>query len=258
MPRTPAFAAVVLAAGGGTRMKSTLPKPVLPLLDKPMVHHVLEAVRAAGAEPVVVVVGHQAERVRAALPSWCRCALQPEQLGTGHALQCARAALGDWAGPVLVIYADTPLIQAATISRLLDMYYHFRPAAALLTVELPDGGSYGRIVRNSHGLVEAIVEAADCSPGQLAIREINVGTYVFEAPAIFEVLCRLQGNNAKGELYLTDAVGLLREDGGEVRALLAPDPGEALGVNTLEELQAAAQVLAARPGARPGGGNGTL
>lgn len=247
MLATTPFAAVILAAGQGTRMKSPLPKPLLPVAGRPMVHHVLEVVRALGAEPVVAVVGHQAEVVRAALPAWCRSALQAEQRGTGHALQCAQEQLAGFTGPLLVLYADTPLLRPETITGLLEEFGADGTAAALLSVILPDGGSYGRVVREGD-TVAAIVEAADCTPEQRAIREVNAGMYVFQAPAIFDILGQLRGDNAKGELYLTDAVALLRRAGGTVRARLAAEPLEALGVNTPEELAAAEAVMARRGG----------
>jgi len=247
MSPQPSFAAVVLAAGQGTRMKSPLPKPLLPLLGRPMVRYVLDALRAAGADPVVVVTGHQAERVAAALPPYCRTALQSPQRGTGHALQCAEPVLADYHGRVLVCYADCPLLTSDTFTGLLAHHDATRAGATLLSMKLPDGASYGRIVRHAgDGRVQAIVEAADCTPEQRAIREVNAGVYVFPSPEVFAVLRQVQADNAKGELYLTDAVALLVAAGARVEAVVAADPGEALGVNTPQELLQAEEALRRR------------
>jgi bifunctional N-acetylglucosamine-1-phosphate-uridyltransferase/glucosamine-1-phosphate-acetyltransferase GlmU-like protein len=215
-----------------------------------MLLHVLDTVRRARAARVVAVVGHRAREVRAVLPPWCRPVLQAERLGTGHALACAAAELADFAGPVVVLYADTPLLRVETVKALLARYRQPGVGAVLLSMCLPEGGDYGRIVRDDTGGVAAIVEAVDCTPAQRAITEVNAGMYVFRAPAIFDILGSLQGDNAKGELYLTDAVALLRARGTRVEALPAHDPQEALGVNTLEELAQAEALLASREDSR--------
>jgi bifunctional UDP-N-acetylglucosamine pyrophosphorylase/glucosamine-1-phosphate N-acetyltransferase len=245
---SPTVQAVILAAGKGTRMRSARAKVLHSLLGAPLVDHVLRAVEGVGAEPTTVVVGHQAEDVRAACSRRrVDCVLQDPPLGTGHAVMAARGSFA--AHPqrtLLVVNGDLPLLRPETLRSLLEGHRAAGAVATLLSVELDDPGAYGRVVRSATGAVTAIVEARDASPQQRAIREINAGVYAFEVAPLLDVLDRLQPQNAQGEYYLTDAVALLVASGARVAAIAAAEPQEALGVNTLAELADAARRLRER------------
>jgi bifunctional UDP-N-acetylglucosamine pyrophosphorylase/glucosamine-1-phosphate N-acetyltransferase len=241
--------AVILAAGKGTRMKSGRAKVLHPVLGVPLLEHVLRAVEATGAAPITVVVGHQAEAVESAFAGRGLTFVRQEPpRGTGHAVQVARDAFV--AHPdrtLLVLNGDLPLLRPETLQRLLTTHREARPAATLLSVVLDDPGAYGRIVRDpAHGGVRAIVEAKDADEATRAIGEINAGLYAFDVPALLRVLGALQPQNAQGEYYLTDVVGLLRAAGERVAAVAAEDPAEGLGVNSLAELAEATRTLRGR------------
>jgi bifunctional UDP-N-acetylglucosamine pyrophosphorylase/glucosamine-1-phosphate N-acetyltransferase len=240
--------ALILAAGKGTRMKSAKPKVMHPVLGVPLLEHVFRAVHAAGADSITVVVGHGAEEVEAAFAGrGLQFVRQHPPLGTGHAVQAARERIAaEPEGTLLVVNGDLPLLRPETLAALLQDHRAARPAATLLTAVLEDPSAYGRVVRDAAGEVRAIVEAKDASPEERAIAEINVGIYAFDKPALLEVLGGLQPQNAQGEYYLTDVVGLLRAAGRSVRAVSAGDAREGLGVNTHAELAEAARVLRAR------------
>jgi bifunctional UDP-N-acetylglucosamine pyrophosphorylase/glucosamine-1-phosphate N-acetyltransferase len=231
--------AIVLAAGRGTRTRSAQPKALLPLLGLPLVEHALRSL--AGVEPagVVVVVGHGAEAVEQALGGRTGLSLvrQEPPLGTGDAVRTARAAHPELADRTqLVVNGDLPLLRGETLARLVAAHREKEAAATLLTAVVPDGGPYGRILRDERGDVARIVEAGDASPDERRIGEINAGAYVFDGKALGEALERLEARNAQGEYYLTDVVAHLRAAGRGVIALAAADAEEVLGVNTLEEL----------------------
>jgi bifunctional UDP-N-acetylglucosamine pyrophosphorylase / glucosamine-1-phosphate N-acetyltransferase len=239
---------VVLAAGKGTRMKSARPKVLHHVLGVPMLEHVLRTVTALGIHPVTVVVGHEAEAVESAFAGRSlRFVRQVPQLGTGHAVQTARDLVAENpTRPLLVLNGDLPLLRPETVLRLLEVHRSSGAAATLLTVVLDDPGAYGRVLRGTDGQVRAIVEARDASDQERAVREVNAGIYAYDVPDLLEVLSGLQPQNAQGEYYLTDTVGLLRSAGRSVHAVQAADPQEALGVNTMEELSQAAELLRGR------------
>jgi bifunctional UDP-N-acetylglucosamine pyrophosphorylase/glucosamine-1-phosphate N-acetyltransferase len=251
------FQALILAAGKGTRMKSSLAKVLHRANGWPLLEYVLHALTPLGADPITVVTGHQAERVEAAFENrGLNFVRQEPQLGTGHAVQTARRVIkqhGD--RQLLVLGGDTPLLQSATISRLIDAHLEACPAATLLSCRLDPPGAYGRIVRDARGNVLKIVEAKDAKSAELALCEINAGVYAFDIPRLLAVLDRLSSANAQGELYLTDVIGLLAQTGQHVQAVIATDPDEILGVNTMEELAVASKKLrSARLGALMRGG----
>jgi bifunctional UDP-N-acetylglucosamine pyrophosphorylase/glucosamine-1-phosphate N-acetyltransferase len=245
-------AAVVLAAGKSTRMKSKTPKALHPVCGKPILAHLLDALTEAGAARRVVVVGYQADAVRAALdarygPAAIEYAEQIEQKGTGHAALMTEPVLAAHTGTVLILPGDAPLLSAAALRGLIETHHARRAAATLLTAVLPyDAGSYGRVLRDASGNVAGIVEARDATPEQLAVREINTSVYAFDSPALFRCLRDLRPDNAQGELYLTDVVGLLRAAGQTVAAVVSPDPDVVLGVNTRVELAEVAAKMRAR------------
>src|SRR5688572_27526201 len=196
-------------------MKSDRVKVLHPSLGAPMLEHVVRAVTDAGASPVTVVVGHQAEAVEAAFAGrGLAFVRQDPPLGTGHAVQVARAHFA--ARPertLFVVNGDLPLLRPETLLALLEAHRHAGAGATLLTVDLDDPGAYGRVLRDAAGGVRAIVEARDANADEASVREINAGLYAFEVPALLEVLGKLQPQNAQGEYYLTDVVGLLRAAG---------------------------------------------
>jgi bifunctional UDP-N-acetylglucosamine pyrophosphorylase/glucosamine-1-phosphate N-acetyltransferase len=232
--------AVVLAAGLGTRMRSTRAKVLHELAGLPLVRYPLRALQTLGAERVVLVVGHQADEVAAAargagLPG-LRTALQAEQRGTGHAVQCAAAGLAGFDGDVLVLYGDVPLIRARTLQALVDRHRAEAGDVSLLTIRFQDPRGYGRILRGPDGRVVGIVEEKDATPDQRAITEVNPGIYCVRTSLLFPLLDRLRPDNAQGELYLTDVVALAAQDGRRVVTVPVDDPMQVAGVNTRAEL----------------------
>ncbi len=238
MSETPT-AAVVMAAGLGTRMRSAVPKHLHALLGRRMVDWVIAAATAAGADRVVVVSSPDA---RAAFQG-VEVAVQERPLGTGDAARAAGAALEGFAGDVLLLSGDVPGLTEATLRALIETHRAASAAATVLSFEPPDTRSYGRILRNGAGRLARIVEARDATADELAVGEVNSGIYVFRAEKLWPVLERLEPHNAQGELYVTDTLGLLVADGDPVAVQVAPDPFEVEGINTRVELAAVAAVL---------------
>ncbi len=225
------LAAVILAAGKGTRMKSALPKVLHPLCGQPLLQFPLQAARQAGFEQIQVVVGHQAELVRGAFAatevSWVE---QTEQLGTGHALLCAADSLIGFSGTLLLLCGDVPLLRAETLQRLLEFHRQQQSVVTVLTAEMPNPTGYGRIIRNGEQVLQ-IVEEKDATEQQQQIQEINTGTYLFDATFVFSALKDLKTDNAQGEYYLTDVVAAAVAAGQKTRAIRVSDPTEVMGIN---------------------------
>ena len=232
------FAAVVMAAGLGTRMRSATPKHLHPILGRRMVDWVLEAARPLEPAPLVVIASPESRDAFGDLP----VAVQEQPLGTGDAVRSAREAVGD-ARDVLVLSGDTPLLTTELLADLLEAHRSEGAAATVLSFVPADPRAYGRIVRGGDGTVAAIVEAGDATPEQLAIEECNSSIYVFRSELLWPALDRLEPHNAQGELYLTDAVRDLVSSGERVVAHVADDPAETEGVNTRVELATAAATL---------------
>ena len=230
--------AVVLAAGQGTRMKSDLPKVLVPVLGRPMIHYVLDTLAAAGVERMVVVVGYRAEDVKQSLAQRknVEFALQTERLGTGHAVKMARGHLAEHEGPVVIVAGDSPLLQRRSIAALLDHFYGSRPACLLGTLLKDDPRGLGRIVRDGRGEFQGIIEEKDATLPQRQIKEVNMSTYVFDCRELLHALDLLKNDNRQGEYYLTDCPGILQREGRLVQALPILQPCEALSINTPEEL----------------------
>jgi bifunctional UDP-N-acetylglucosamine pyrophosphorylase/glucosamine-1-phosphate N-acetyltransferase len=242
------LAAVVLCAGKGTRMKSEMAKVLHPVLGQPLAAWPIGRALALGCQPVVAVVGHQGDQVRAALEARfpgqsLRFAIQDEQRGTADAVRAALGALEGVAGPVLVLYGDTPLLQESTLRALVDTFRKGRAPLALVSTEAPDPGGYGRVLRVS-GRITGIVEEKDCTADQRSIREVNAGVYAVDAAFLREGLGRLRPANAQGEYYLTDLVALAAQRG-EVGSVSA-DFEDTAGVNDRADLAACARVLRER------------
>lgn len=243
------LAVIVLAAGQGKRMKSDLPKVLHPLAGRPMIHYVLETARALQPERLVLVIGHQAERVRAALDGrGVTFVEQAERMGTGHAVLQAQAAAGDCAA-IMVLYGDMPLLRATTLHALWQRYREGDSPLAMLVVTDTTSRGFGRIVRDAQGRVQAIVEEAECTPEQLAIQELNPGVYCFKAEWLWSELARLPlhaDKGDKGEYFLTDLVSVAVSQGHAILDLHIADASEALGINTPEHLVEAETVLMRR------------
>ena len=229
--------ALILAAGKGKRMKSDLPKVLHKLDGKYIVDHVIEAARAAGIERQILVIGHKAEMVRDALKGRnIPFALQEEQLGTGHAVQMAREYLAGFSGDLVVLCGDMPLVKPETIRRLMEEKERLDAAAVVLTVVLEDPAKYGRIVRDDKGLLKSIVEYKDADDEVREIREVNTGAYCFNWPKLEKILDSLDDNNLQKEYYLTDSIAIFVKQGETVGALVASDPNEGFGINSVDEL----------------------
>lgn len=243
--KTEAPLAIILAAGKGKRMASELPKVLVPVCGRPMIRYVLEALRAAGVRRVVAVVGYRGDLVRSELcgEPEVEFAEQREQLGTGHAAMMCREQLESQRGPVLVVAGDSPLVQASSLRALVEQYERNRPACLLGTANKPNPVGLGRVLRNSRGEFEAIIEERDATDEQRAITEVNLSTYVFRPDALLAALRQLTANNAQGEYYLTDTPALLKRMGHRVEALCVLQPCETLSINTPEELAIVEQAL---------------
>lgn len=234
---------VILAAGLGTRMKSGLAKALHPLAGRPLIEHVLSAAAGLDPENIILILGHQADRVRKSAEQYrAAIVLQHEQLGTGHAVQQAGEAIAASSGPIIILCGDTPLITAMTLKAVVERHKKSRAAVTLLTTMMDNPSGYGRVVRNKSG-VRAVVEEKDASPAQKKIREVNAGIYCFEKKFLLSSLDRLGKNNAQGEYYLPDAIEIARKKGRGVSALLCSDPDEAMGVNTRYDLSRAERIL---------------
>jgi bifunctional UDP-N-acetylglucosamine pyrophosphorylase/glucosamine-1-phosphate N-acetyltransferase len=235
---------VVLAAGQGKRMRSSLPKVLHTVCGRPMLLYVIEAARTVGAERIVVVLGHGHEQVLPHLPADCRVALQDRQLGTGHAvLAAARQVLP---GPMLVLPGDTPLVTGEVLQALVRDHASSGATATVLTMELQDPTGYGRIVRGADGSVLRIVEHRDATPEELAIREVNSSMYVLPASLALEILGQVGSDNDQQEIYLTDVIAGLRDRGEKVAASKVADPSLVLGVNSRDELAQVEAIMAGR------------
>jgi bifunctional UDP-N-acetylglucosamine pyrophosphorylase/glucosamine-1-phosphate N-acetyltransferase len=242
------LAAVILAAGKGTRMPGTQAKVVYEVGGRPMIRWVVEAVRAAGARPIVLVVGHGADAVQAVFAGEDDIvyAVQTEQLGTGHATACAGGALAGFTGDVLVLAGDGPLIRAATIDALVRRHRQTGAAATLATATVADPSGYGRIVRDEAGQFQAIVEHASADDAQRSIREIYPSYACFDARLLFALVGQLSPDEASGEYRITDIPQLLKARGHVVELVDGFPPEDVLSINTAEQLRQVDSILSSR------------
>jgi len=229
---------IILAAGLGRRMKSETNKVLHRAAGRPLIDYVIDLASQISERPPVMVVGHQREVVQQHVGDRARYAVQEPQLGTGHAvLQAVDVLGGDVRGrKILILSGDVPLTRPETLKRLVEEHQRSGNALTLLTMNLEDPALYGRVVRDSDGAVTKIVEAKDANDQQRQIREVNAGIYLFDSEHLSDNLRRLSTNNAQGEYYLTDLIGMLRQSGKRVGAMVIDDPVEALGVNSRTEL----------------------
>ena len=228
---------VVLAAGQGTRMKSNLPKVLHPLGGRPLFLHVLRTAQRLNPNAVAIVIGHGAEAVRSAYAgndvAWI---LQEQQLGTGHAVLCAKEAFKGFKGEVIILSGDVPFIREQTLLMLVAHHRSRNAAVTLLTAFLDEPKGYGRILRDDHGNATGIVEEKDATPAQRGIREVNAGVYVVSASFAFAALSEVKNHNQQGEYYLPDIVAIGLAQRADIETVRVDDVREMLGVNTREEL----------------------
>ena len=237
--------ALILAAGKGTRMKSDLPKVLHTCCGKPMVGHVIEAARAAGADRVVVIAGYKSEMVHEELKDTVLYAEQTEQLGTGHAVMCAEPQLTE-EGETLILCGDTPLVTADTLKKLCEAHRAAGNGVTVLSAILDDPTGYGRIIRDADGAFLKITEHKDCTEEERLTKEINAGMYLFDTAMLRDSLSKLTNDNAQGEYYLTDTIEIIKSAGGRVDAMPVSDTNEILGVNTKDQLAEAERIMAER------------
>lgn len=237
---------IILAAGKGTRMKSKLPKVLHKAAGKPMLQHVLDAARGAGAKRSIVVVGFGGGQVKEAIGGQAEFVVQSEQFGTAHAVRQAEPLLKDEEGTVVVLCGDTPLVTSGLIRRLYEGHKAAGAKATVLTAIMPDATGYGRIVRTPEGDVARIVEQKDATEEERRIREVNSGIYCFECRELFAALEKVGCHNAQGEYYLPDVLEILRMQGEKIQAVAADDYESTLGINSRVQLAGAEKILRRR------------
>ncbi|MBU0481787.1 MAG: NTP transferase domain-containing protein [Proteobacteria bacterium] len=241
--------AIVLAAGKGTRMKSSKAKVLHEVFSGPMIHHVLNSLLPLGLEEIIVVTGHQAEEVEASLAGFeVTFARQREQLGTGHAVLAAGKSFADYEGTVMILCGDTPLIRSVTLARMISEHQASDSVITVMSTILDFPTGYGRIITGPDGEVVGIVEEKDATTAEKAVREINAGVYCVESGFLREGLKRIGCDNSQGEFYLTDLIGVAIKLGQTVNRCLCTDPVEVLGVNSPKDLEEAGIALGARLG----------
>ena len=250
MPNQSQRAVVVLAAGAGTRMKSTKQKTLHEIGGRSLLSHSLHAAASVKPQHVVAVVGHQRDQVSPAVDAVAEemgtpilQAVQEQQNGTGHAVQCGLEAIPDFNGTVVVTNGDVPLLQPETIDALINEHERAQAAVTVLSLEFQNPTGYGRIIRDEAGDVREIVEEKDANDEQKTVKEVNSGVFAFDGAVLRDALTRINSDNAQGELYITDVLGIARNDGKTVAAFVAPDARELAGVNDRVQLAAAGKEL---------------
>ncbi len=242
---------IVLAAGKGSRLQSEqfdLPKVLRQAAGRPLLAWVADNLSFADPADVIMVVGFQADKVKDAMGGAYQYVLQTRQLGTGHAVMAAADALSDYDGDVLVVYGDMPLFESRTYTDLITLHQRSDADCTMLTAHTETLLSYGRILRDESGCFSGIVEQKDCTPEQLAIREVNPGVYIFRARHLFSMLGKLSNDNQQGEYYLTDVPKIMQSAGLKLATHRIEDEQQILGVNTEEDLAFCTSVLEQRRG----------
>ena len=238
---------IILAAGEGTRMRSSLVKVLHPLWGRPMLHYVLDLCQGLPFKGIIVIVGHQAEKVKEALSGWnVEFVHQEEQLGTAHAVLQVEDRLRGFTGDLLVLSGDAPLLKKETIEELIAFHFREGAAATILTARVENPTGYGRVLRGKTGEVVKVVEEVECNELQRKKNEINAGIYCFSSDPLFRALQEVKASARKGEYYLPEVLPIIKGWGLKVSAHLSPDPEEVLGINTRAELAHAMEVLRLR------------
>jgi len=252
MKTDPRLAVVVMAAGKGTRMKDpSMAKVMYPINGKPMIEYVVDLATRLGSSKTVAVVGWQKDSVIDYMQSKGKpvhCVEQSPQLGTGHAVMQAEESLNGFAGDVLVLSGDVPLLSDVTVRRLIQAHRYSKAAATVLTAEVKEPRGYGRILRDKDDAVVGIIEEKDADEAQRNIREINSGIYVFDSGRLFEGLKNITPSNVQKEYYLTDILGYFWSNKWIVRAVVAENEREIQGINTVQQLEEARAVMAGGAG----------
>ena len=239
-----ALATVILAAGKGTRMKSDLPKVLHKINEKALVHYVIEQAESVNSSPIVLVVGHKYELVKEQTSMYSvEYAIQAEQLGTGHAVQQAESVLTNFDGDVLILSGDVPLLSKETLESLLHVHKEQNSVATVLTAHLDDPFGYGRLIRNTDGSMNRIVEQKDATEEEQAVQEINTGIYLVKSSELFTALKAVKNDNAQGEYYLPDILPIFISEGKKVFAHQTENFDETRGINTIDQLKEAEQIL---------------
>jgi UDP-N-acetylglucosamine diphosphorylase/glucosamine-1-phosphate N-acetyltransferase len=240
-------AIIILAAGKGTRMKSSKAKVLHTVAGRPMILHVIDTAVDVAGKNVVVVIGNQAEAVRETVESRAQVlfAFQSEQLGTGHAVQCALPFIPESISAAIILCGDVPLIATATIRRLISQHFQNGNEITLLAVTLDNPYGYGRVIRDAHGNVDAIVEESDATAAEKAIDLINSGIYCVNRSFLETALLQVESRNAQQEIYLTDIIGIARRSGKKIGLMNLNDyeSSEVIGINTMEDLRRVETVM---------------
>ncbi len=237
-------AAVILAAGQGTRMKSDLAKVLHRVCGRPMIRYVVDSARAAGPGRIILVVGHQADAVIEEMKGEnVEFAIQAERLGTGHAVMQTCPLLGDFEGTIMVLAGDTPLLRPSTLKELLERHLESGASATVLTTVLDDASGYGRIIKGADDNFLRIVEHRDATAAERSVREINSGIFCFKSADLFPALRKVGRKNSQGEYYLTDVMAILLAEGRKVLVHRSDDAGELLGINDIAQLGEAERLL---------------
>ena len=232
------LATIILAAGKGTRMKSKYPKVTFKLADKSFIERVVNTAKETGADKIAVVVGYKKDTVIASIPSQnsVNFVEQTEQKGTGHAVMVTEDTFKNFKGNVLILSGDVPLLKSNTLKKMLESHTKSNSACTVLTAVLEDAAQYGRIVRNSDGSFQKIVEFKDASDSEKEIKEINTGIYCYKSAALFSSLKKISNNNKQNEYYLTDTLEIIKNNNEKINTVILENPIEAAGVNSPKQL----------------------
>lgn len=237
---------IILAAGAGTRMKSTVAKVAHRICGQSLLSYVIEAAEQTGSDSLVLVLGHQADQVKKLAPDNAHCVIQEQQLGTGHAVMQAKDILKDKQGTALILCGDTPVITGDTLKAAYHYHQSQNNQVTILTAQMDNPHGYGRIIRDNKGQVTSIVEQRDADPAQQLVREINSGMYFFNIESLLQALSQLNNSNNQGEYYLTDTIEILIANGQKAGAYIVEDPAEIMGVNDRVQLNEAETIISKR------------
>jgi UDP-N-acetylglucosamine diphosphorylase/glucosamine-1-phosphate N-acetyltransferase len=242
------LAIVIMAAGKGTRMNSDLPKVLHRIGGRPMIEHVLLTADLLKPDRKIAIVGHRRDEVEAVVQAFgVECVVQDPQLGTAHAVQQAERVLEDFTGDVVILSGDVPLLRTETLRKLRQRHREMQAAGTVLTTQTANPTGYGRIIRDEQGVFQRIVEEKDANSVEKAVKEVNSGIYCFDSKSLFHALKKVKNDNAKGEYYLTDVIGILKTERKYAQAIDIADYKEVQGINTLQELNEAENSLISAP-----------
>ena len=232
------FITLIMAAGMGKRMKSDLPKVLHQLADKPLVKHVIDLAESVGSNRVLLIVGHKRELVKEQIGTvGVEYVTQEQQRGTADAVESCREAVGAFDGDLLVLSGDVPLMKAETVEEALNLHRNSSSSATVFTFKPEDPKGYGRVIRNEKGELDRIVEHKDANETELSVGEVNAGIYFFRSQDLFNALREVSDDNASGEFYITDTIGVMRSENKRISPYLVKDELEVAGVNNPDQLK---------------------